>query len=227
MRGSRLCALTLAVFTAAGFTAVAPPASAAGLCAQTATITQRIGTGYVKWFGAEAPNGAKFTGTTLRHSHFYELHAVALTLSFGTNTYRLDHDAIVLLSCAATAAGQPAKMPNVVMLRGRAVVKTTRSYLGEVRTEEGLIGPVPGSAAMSYQVVRTLRQTTPLTLNQELEWFHNTVRQPTGTTTTKRLTTPKVNVTPYVGPRIGTCRHVVSASLSSTAWGRGTATYHF
>jgi hypothetical protein len=227
MRMSRLLTAALVSIGVGGFVAAATPAAASGACAQTATITQKSGTGYVKWFGAEAPNGAKFTGKTLRHSHFYELHGVTVTLSFGTNTYRLDHNAVLLLSCSATAKGQPAKMPNLVMLRGRAVVKTTRTYLGSVQTEEGLFAPIPGSAATSYQLTRTLRQTTPLTFGQEMEWFHNTIHQPTGTSTHKRLSTQKVNVTPYVGPRIGTCRHVVSATLSSTAWGKGTATYHF
>jgi hypothetical protein len=148
-------------------------------------------------------------------------------VSFGTNTYRLDHDSIFLLSCAATAKSQPAKMPNLILLKGRAVVKTTRTYLGSVQTEEGLFAPIPGSAATSYQLTRTLRQTTALTWQQEMEWYHNTIHQPTGTSVFKRLSTQKVNVTPYVGPHTGTCRHVVSATLTSTSWGHGTATYRF
>ena len=227
MRMSRFALVALVGTGLGGFVASAAPAAASGTCAQTATITARSATGYVKWFGAEAPNGARYAGKTLRQNHFYELHGVAVTLSFGTNTYRLDRDAIVLLACSATAKGQPAKMPDLLMLRGRAVVKTTRAVAGSVQTLEGLFAPIPGSAATSYQVTRTLRQTTPVTWNQEMEWYHNTIHQPTGTSTDKRLSTQRVNVTPYVGPRIGSCRHVVSATLTSTAWQRGSATYHF
>lgn len=228
MRVARLAALvSVLVSGSLSLVGLATPASASGVCAQTATITQRTGTGFVKWFGEEAPSGATYAGKTLRQSHFYELHGLAVVLSFGTNTYRLDHDAVFLLACAGTAKGQPAKMPDLIMLKGRAVVKTTRTYLGAVQTEEGLFAPIPGSAATSYQLTRTLRQTTPLTWPQEMEWYHNTIHQPTGTSVFKRLSTQKVNVTPYVGPHIGTCRHVVSSTLTSTSWGHGTATYHF
>jgi hypothetical protein len=207
------------------------PATAAALpCASSARITARTGSGHVAWAGKET-NGKliTFTGTTLtRGDHFYELYSKTIVLSFGKNTYRLSGNAVFDLGCSGEAAGDRAIMPSISMLRGKATVRTTHVVEGSVLTEEDLVGPIPSSAATKYQVVRKLKQTTTLTMRQKIDWYQDLYRQPTGSTTSKTLTTTRVNVTPYVGPRHGTCRHVHSSVLTTTTtYGHGTAVYHF
>ncbi|MGH8862967.1 MAG: hypothetical protein ACRDVG_17310, partial [Jatrophihabitantaceae bacterium] len=84
------------------------------------------------------------------------------------------------------------------------------------------------SAATSFSVVRTLRQHTALTMNQRVNWYLGYRNQPAGTTISRTRTNLRVNITPYVGPRHGSCRQVHSAVLTTTTtFGHGTAIYHF
>jgi hypothetical protein len=119
-------------------------------------------------------------------------------------------------------------MPSMSMLQGSATVMTTRAVEGSISTEEGLYGQLPNSAGTKYNLVRVLHQTTPLTMAQRINWYLGYSNQPVGVTYSKTLTTSRINVTPYVGPRRGSCRHVHSAVLTTTtSYGQGTAVYHF
>ena len=218
----------------AAATVVIGPAAVASAstlpCASSATITARSGTGHIAWAGKETKGKlVRFTGKRLtRGAHFYELYSKTIVLSFGKNTYTLSGNAVFDLGCSGEAAGDRAIMPSISMLRGTAIVKTTRAVEGSISTEENLVGPIPNSAATKYKVVRKLKQTTTLTMQQKINWYEDLYRQPTGSTTSKTLTTIRVNVTPNVGPRRGSCRQVHSAVLTTTtAFGHGTAVYHF
>ena len=206
--------------------AVASPASAVKwTCASTAHVDNVSGPGYMNWYGQEAPTGKKWHGVTMKRDHFYELHHVHVRISYGGATEVLSGNAIVLLSCAGIAAGDPLDVPNIVMLRGTDVVHATHAVPATVSTEEGLFGPVPGSAAMVFQVHRSLTDSQ-LTLEEAIAWYQGYNNQPTGTSATKTESGLKVNVTPYVGPDPGSCRHVDHATLTTTkTFGHGTAVY--
>lgn len=208
-----------------------PAASAAAYpCAPSAKITHSSGSGYISWAGRETKGQLKkFTGSHVTYgTHFYELHGKTITLAFGGNTFVLGSNAVFALNCSGTAAGQKAKMPSIRMLRGKATVRTTHAVEGSVAAEDGLFGPIPGSSATSFTVSRTLRQHSPLTLMQAVYWFMEYTNEPAGTSRITTLTHTLVNVTPYVGPRRGSCRHVHSAVLTTTStYGHGTAIYHF
>lgn len=200
--------------------------SAQWQCASTATITDRSGDGQVEWYGQEAPTGATWHGDTVRRKHFYELHHLAITIDFGHVTYTISRNAIFRIGCSGVSAGSPLEVPDVSLMRGKAVVHTTRRVPGSVSTEEGLFGPVPGGGAMAYLVSRALTQSAPPSMNDKIYWYADYSNQPVGTTDTQAKSADKVNVTPYVGPDPGTCRHVDSAELTTkSSFGHGTATY--
>jgi hypothetical protein len=220
---SAVVAVTLAVGTTV---AIAPPAAAVSwTCAKTAHIKSVSGTGYMNIYGRKTPTGAKWHGDTMRRNHFYELHHVRVKVNYGGATEILGGNAVVKLTCAGVAAGDPLDVPNLDMLRGTDVVHATHATPATVSTEEGLFGPVPGSAAMVFRVQRTLADDN-LTLEAALAWYGDYENQPTGTTTTKTKSELQVNVTPYVGKDPGTCRHVDHAKLTTTtSYGHGTAVY--
>jgi hypothetical protein len=86
-----------------------------------------------------------------------------------------------------------------------------------VTTNEGLYGPIPGQQlhrGYTFRVTRALR--APADHAGLLNWFANYENQPTGTSTIVTQAISLVNVTPYVGPGPGHCRHVREAILTST-----------
>jgi glycosyltransferase involved in cell wall biosynthesis len=98
---------------------------------------------------------------------------------------------------------------------------------GGVLTEEGLYGPDPrGTQKMSYTVERTLSATAQLTMDDKTAWFLGYASQPTGTTTVTAKGSPRINITPYVGARPGSCRQCRRARLTTKdVYRHGTATY--
>jgi hypothetical protein len=170
-----------------------------------------------------------FTGSHLNNGqHFYELHDLTVKINFGGDGYTIGGNAVLDRGCSGLAVGQSAIMPRIKLLVGSATVKTTHAVEGSVSTEESLLGQVPESAAMSYSMTRVLNQNTALTLTQKIRWFQELVNQPIGVTTVKTLTGVLANVTPYVGPSHGVCRHVHSAKLTmASSYGHGTADYNF
>lgn len=218
--------LVVAAALAGSTLGVATPAGASGWeCARTAHIDSVTGPGYLNIYGLKTPTGQKWSGDTIRRHHFYELHHVHVRVTYGDATEELSGNAIVMLTCSGKAAGDPLDVPNLVMLRGTAVVHATKGSPDTVSTEEGLFGPVPGSAAMVYKVHRSLADSD-LTLEGALAWYDNYENQPTGRSTTKTVSGLKVNVTPYVGKDPGTCRQVDHAALTTTkSYGQGTAVY--
>jgi hypothetical protein len=200
-------------------------------CATTAKIVHTHGKGYLAWAGKETKGAVKhFHGSKLTEgAHFWELHGETITLSFDHNTYALAGDAVFMMGCSGLAAGDKAVMPSITMLTGTAVVKTTDAVEGSVLTEENLIGQRTNGPGMTYSVARKLHQHHALTMQQKINWFLNYSNQPTGSTTSKTLTHhKKLNITPYVGSKHGTCRTVKSAVLTTSgSYGHGHAVYHF
>jgi hypothetical protein len=208
---SVIISLGLAAFGSSG-AAASPRAGAAGnglKCAKTARIVSSHGAGKITVYGQRHPSGDTFGKKVLHRHNAYELSGKRITLEFGTNHYQLSDGSIFMLNCSGESVSEPAIMPSLIVLRGKIRVHTTKSRNGSVYTEEALFGPLAGS-------------NKPMKL-----WFANVVDQPQGTSRGVTTTSSKLNVTPYVGPKQGTCRAVQSAKLVSRSFNHGTAKYNF
>lgn len=200
-------------------------------CATSATIVRQSSTGSLIWYDAKkSRNGSPYRARTLPRggARWWELHGGrTLTLTFGGDRFNLSGNAIFALTCSGVSKAQGAIMPTITVLQGTIVVHTTRTVLGAVFAEEALVGPVTSNPAMTYTVTRTTNKKN-LTPNQKFSWLANYTNQPAGTLTTKSDSAGKlINVTPYVGPRIGSCRHVKSAQLHTTSVQHGWSRYVF
>jgi hypothetical protein len=217
----------VALVAAWAFAMVPARASAAGRCptSWTARIVSEKGAGQVLVYGRESPAGAPLRGHTLRWFHFYEVQGKTVTFRYGANRYTAGPGAIFDIQCYAETKGDP-KFPAVSLLSGTLRVRTSKAKAGGVVTEEGLYGPVPGQTqAMAYTVTRK-PSSTSLSLWDKLNWFAGYGNQPTGTTTVTAVGRPRINVTPYVGERPGSCRHCKQATLTTRgSFGRGDASY--
>jgi hypothetical protein len=111
------------------------------------------------------------------------------------------------------------------LMVGTLEVSTSAKTPGAVSNEEGLFGPI-SPYKMRYRVTRKLNTDAEITVGDRIAFYAALANQRTGTTTAKTLDGHTVNVTPYVGPKPGTCRHADWASLkTTTGWGKGTASY--
>lgn len=231
--GGGLAALVPAAEAHAGFSA---RASYKWPCPTTATVksvrdvtTDHSGT--VTAYNANSPSGAPLKTKTLTYRGFYSSQGVRVVLAFGRAKYVLDKDAIFALGCSGKAVGDPAKYPNLLLMQGHAIVSDPAGgYSGSVGTFEALVGPVNGdSRYIKFSTTRTLTQKTAPSLIDMMKWWHDFIDQPKGTTVGKTMSTPEVNITPYVGADPGRCRHCHSSTLTSTGTRdlkpTGTATY--
>ena len=228
----RLGAAIVAAMGAVASLALPAAQASTPTCATSATITSRQGTGWVDLYTQAHPNGVRYDGRELTRStnnstsHFYELHDETITATFGTDTFTIGNNAVFSLVCSGVSKSQGAVMPAIQLFIGMVTVRTTSRVLGSVVTQEALIGPVTSNPAMTYTVTRRLTQKQPPTAQQKMIGAFGFSNQLPGTTTTRTLADHKlVNVTPYVGARQGSCRHVRAARLTSTSWAHGTATY--
>ena len=158
---------------------------------------------------------APLVGTRLSviGSHTY-LTAAQVTLHYGSMTFVFSPHSFFQLSCAGQAKGAPLK-PAVYLGAGQVLAADPNSFSGGVMTWEGLYGAVPGAkGSLSFTVIRTTSK--PITDLWDL--VNTSVRtngSVLGTTTMRASGDNHVNVTPYVGTRIGSCRHARIASLNS------------
>jgi len=180
---------------------------------------------YIKRYSAQAPNGARWSGTHMDGTHFYELHGVRLAVDFGGTTYEIYSNAVVTLDCAGVA-DRASDAPDVRLLHGSITVHTSQVAPGNVSSEEGRYGPVPGGESTDYFVFRKLA-TSSATARDKMRWFLDKPDQPTGKTKVKSVVQPYVGVNPNVGPKPGTVRKIRQALLTTTtSYGQGTAVYH-
>jgi len=158
---------------------------------------------------------APLVGTRLSvaGSHTY-LTTAQVTLHYGSMTFVFSPHSFFQLSCAGQAKGAPLK-PAVYLGAGRVLAADPNSFSGGVMTWEGLYGAVPGARGpLSFTVVRT----TAKPITDLLDFLNTSVRtnqSVRGASTMKVSGNNHVNVTPYVGTRIGTCRHARVALLNS------------
>jgi len=206
----------------------AAPAMAAGAtCPRTATVQHVSGHGTVLDYNRFHPTGAPLKGSVLHRNpntidgDFYELSGVSITLRDGLNTYHFSSGSTISLGCYGQHVGASVLFPDVNLLRGSATVTVSPRAPGGLLTFEGLYGPIPGATVRRgyrFDVSRSLRQAPSHT--GLLNWFGGFINQPTGTTRVHVIGSALVNVTPYVGPGPGHCRHVRGATLTSTGYHR-------
>ena len=167
-------------------------------------------------YHAGAPEGGPLEGGKVRFpGHFYDATA-NVKLTIRGNTYRIAKGSTFKFSCYGRSVTDRNLKPALSLLRGKVDVKTSAHAPGGVITHEGLMDP-RSDPTMTYQVRRTLTKRGELTQDDRLAWFGDMVSQPRGTTRVRaRKGGPIVGVTPYVGPRPGSCRYCRKARLKST-----------
>lgn len=160
---------------------------------------------------------APLAGTTLTQagSHTYLVQGHQVTLHYGKMTYVIAAGSFFRLRCSGQAKGAALK-PTIYLGAGKALVEDPSSFSGGAMTFEGLYGALPGAkGALRFTVTRkTAKPITSLAdffLTSE-ELMTQSVK---GATTMAINGSTHVNVTPYTGPRVGSCRHVRAAVLNS------------
>ena len=201
--------------------AVRPSSVDAGACPSMSAQVTGAPSAVVE-YSATQPNGVHLKGTAI-HSpgHFYEL-LQPVELELQGNTISVSKGSIFKLTCyKRSRTSRP--LPAVNLMRGSLKIRTVEKDPAGILTEEGLFDPRL-AGTLAYTVKRTLTKRGPLTLLQKMTWLAGFSDQPTGTTTV--ASAGIVGVTPYVGPKPGSCRYVHGARLTTTSgYGIGTATY--
>jgi hypothetical protein len=222
-----------ALFTCPLAFLLALPASAhAATCTREATVTS--GAANVVHYSAAdlqagETEGKVLSGDTIKRRDGFYKSTGAVKLSYAGNTYRIENGAIFKLGCYGRSVKQGAILPAVELLKGEVQAKTAQKKPGGIVTTEALLDP-RDDETMEFQVTRTLASGNEPTLDQISRWFADTISQPKGTTRATTDGKPIIGVTPYVGPRRGSCRYVHGAKLTSTGTTRkgyftGTASY--
>ena len=162
-----------------------------------------------------SPQKAPLKGTSLPTGDHVFTASATITLHFGRMTYLIAQGSIFDLGCAGQSKGAPLE-PSVYLESGRIRAHDPLAYSGAVNTFEGLYGAVPGwHSALSFSVVRTPTKAIS-TLYDFVESSSMTTSSVRGITGVTMVGAGHLNVTPYAGPRIGSCRHVRLADLNSS-----------
>ena len=114
--------------------------------------------------------------------------------------FRLSQEANFRYGCFGHSPAQGALYPRIALNRGKVVATTRAGRPGAVSTGMGMADPF-ADAAMTFEVKAGGRPEYPVV----------TMRRTAGD--------GKVNVTPYAGPRPGTCRQVGTARFAFTKKG--------
>jgi hypothetical protein len=193
---------------------------------KSATLAATRGHGTLLDFNQNQPDGGQLIGDKLKFpGHFFKADGIALTLSFGKNTYDISAGSVFKLGCYGQSKGGPL-YPAINQLVGKVEVHADADKPGGVMNEEGLYNPVGVGTKMHYTITRTLARSAPPAFDDMMGWFGNLRDQPTGTTNVKSNDARVVNITPYVGATPGTCMHATSARLRTNGtYGKGTAKY--
>ena len=136
-------------------------------------------------------------------------------------TYTVYAGSIFTIVCSGQVRGA-ALEPPLYLAAGGLSAHDPRAFSGSVMTFEGLYNAVPGwHSPLTFTVVRTPAKPITTLQNFFQSSFLST-QSVRGVTSTQVTGAGHLNVTPYTGPRIGSCRHVLSACLNTSA---KTATY--
>jgi hypothetical protein len=204
------------------------PASAQALeekCKKTATVESGDVLHHTTF-----EDSAPLSGDTIaRRSGFYRA-ASTVKLDYADNAYTIEKGAIFKLVCYGKSVQSGMTLPALDLLKGDVKVKTADKKPGGVITTEALLDP-RDDPTMTFEVSRTLsRNDADPTPTQIRNWFAGFITAPRGTSKASTDGKPIIGVTPYVGPKRGSCRYVHGATLKSTGTTRkgyftGTASY--
>lgn len=138
-----------------------------------------------------------------------------VTIHYGQMTYVISPGSIFDLGCSGLTRGT-SLAPSVFLESGRISAHDPKAFSGSVITFEGLYNAVPGwHSALNFTVVRT--PTKPIsTLANFVESSYLSTASVRGVTSAQINGAGHLNVTPYAGPRIGSCRHALFANLNSS-----------
>ena len=196
-----------------GAALLAPSAAHAKPCPKlTATVDDPAA---IVDYNQKSPDGGAPTGGKLRYpGHFFDATDDVVVKVKG-NTYSVSGGSTFKFSCYGKSKADRHLKPSLDLLRGEVDVKSGAADPGAVLTHEGLFDP-RNDPTMTFTIRRTLTSDAELTVADRMNWFANFLSQRLGTTVAEaRKSGPIVGVTPYVGPRRGSCRYVHAARLKS------------
>jgi hypothetical protein len=223
--------VTLAVVPATIAAPNASARSAAGCSKWKATVSEAAAANVVDYDFTHGyttdPNahyGDPLQGTRLVRGHAYQVTGGNVVVKFGQVRFTVSDGTFFSLSCSGQVRGGPL-FPTLYLASGKIKVADPARVAGAVSTFEGLYGPVPG---MKGRLIFTVSRVPAKPLEDDLKsifltsfYLRDSVRGTTSAVVNGGA--PLVNVTPYVGPGPGTCRHCHGARLSSV--GKGSAQY--
>ena len=180
-------------------------------CKKTATVTS----GDVLRFTNFAEPGVPISGDTItRGAAFYRAES-KVELDFAGNDYTIAAGTIFMQSCYGRSVKTGMTLPGLDMLKGEMKVKTGAKTPGAIITTEGFYDPRT-DYTMTFEVSRTLKKAGEPGPDQLRDWYAGYITAPKGTTKVSTDGKPIVGVTPFVGPKRGTCRYVHKATLTSS-----------
>ena len=170
-------------------------ADAGGTCDRTAAV----GSGSIVAIDTDTgvPGGGPVQALRRGRNHPYQVVDGPATVMFQGVRYELAQGSQFLLGCFGESKAVGARFPRVFLGRGHAEVRTARGRTGAVSNVAAMVNP-ERRIAMTFEV----EASSPTRLR----------------VTKPREASGRVAVTPYAGPRKGTCRYVkASASLDAEA----------
>jgi len=197
--------------------ATAAPGSArvAFSCAKWKAEVTAAGARSVVDYSAESPTGAPLEGTTLSaRGHFFKAGSKSVLVLYGGVRYTVAARSVFAVGCSGQTSSGPA-VPTLALGAGQIKVADPTGVAGAVITFEGLFGPVPGkTGAMTFTIKR--KTVRPLKdVPSMIRSISNNVKAVRGITSVAVKGSSQVNVTPYFGPKPGTCVICHAAQLSS------------
>jgi hypothetical protein len=150
-------------------------------------------------------------GATIRRGPPYKAERKS-KIRFQGATFKVADGSEMTLSCFGESAAEGAIHPSVWLWKGQVKVIAAAGRPGAIITNEAMAGPIAHGA---IRIVVKRRRKSP-TSNFGRTWVD-------------RVKGGEVNLTPYVGPRPGTCRYVDGGVFTSkrlvNGYFRGTARY--
>lgn len=211
----RMTALRLAIASAAVAAAVAA-ATASGTGAASCRPWQaHVSQGAVQLvdYNTAQPTGGPLAGTVLPQSGNMFKAAGRVVVAMGGVHFSIRPQTYFTLGCSSQTKGSP-PVPTLSLGAGAITVADPHGIAGAVWDFEALAGPVPGRPdAITFTVTR--KPAAPPTIPTMIAALGDQYDAVRATTTVAAAGEAPVNVTPYVGPQPGHCRHCPHAVLSS------------
>ncbi len=212
-------AVSIAVLAMLAVSLPAVAGAAPSACQGPATISAAKGITDHNFTERPDANGSFATPlvTPMLHpGHAYQLGRSDATVTFRHVRFAIQSGSVFSLGCYGQVVGGPL-LPSLHLQAGSVRVTGSVDHPGGLDTVEALANPALGYAhALTFTVKRTLSTPSKLTETGMFLDARGFLEAPLGRTTITTDGAGYTNVTPYVGPSPGTCRHADSAELTST-----------